>query len=48
VIDANNKEAARIACLKAIADTLEQAVPMEPPPGSDELDTLAKKAFDDR
>ncbi|MBB3910660.1 polyphosphate kinase 2 family protein [Sphingomonas desiccabilis] len=39
-IDGNNKKAARIAALTAIAERLEAAVPMDPPPLSDELATL--------
>ena len=47
VIDGNDKKAARIACLTAIADQLEHSVPMEPPPPSDTIEKLAKKAFGD-
>ena len=43
VIDGNNKKAARIAALAAIADKLEQSVPMQPPPPSKELEELARK-----
>jgi polyphosphate kinase 2 (PPK2 family) len=43
VIDGNNKKAARIAALTAIADKLEQSVPMEAPPPSKELEELARK-----
>ena len=39
-IDGNNKKAARIAALTVIAERLEAAVPMEPPPLTDELVTL--------
>lgn len=39
-IDGNNKKAARIAALTAIAERLERAVPMDPPPLTDELATL--------
>jgi polyphosphate kinase 2 (PPK2 family) len=39
-VDGNNKKAARIAALTAIADRLEAAVPMDPPPLSDELAAL--------
>ena len=45
VIDGNNKKSARIAALTAVADALEKAVPMEPPPASAELEALARKAF---
>ena len=41
VIDGNNKKAARIAALTAIADQLEARVPMEPPPCDPELERLA-------
>lgn len=39
-IDGNNKKAARIAALTAIAERLERAVPMDPPPLPGELATL--------
>jgi polyphosphate kinase 2 (PPK2 family) len=45
IIDGNNKKAARIAALTAIADQLERSVPMEPPPASRELEELAGKVF---
>jgi polyphosphate kinase 2 (PPK2 family) len=48
VIDGNNKKAARIATLTAVADQLEQSVPMEPPPPSEALEEIAKKAFGER
>jgi AMP-polyphosphate phosphotransferase len=41
VIDGNDKKAARIAALTAIADQLEAKVPMEPPPLDPELERLA-------
>ena len=48
VIDGNNKKAARIAALTAVADALEAAVPdgaaADPIPRSEEL---ASKAFGD-
>lgn len=47
VIDGNNKKAARIAALTYIADRLEKAVPMTPPPIDDGLVALAKQAFGD-
>lgn len=39
-IDGNNKKAARIAALTAIAERLERAVPMDPPPLTGELAIL--------
>lgn len=45
VIDGNNKKAARIAALTAIADALERAVPMKPPAPSPEVEALAAAAF---
>ena len=45
VVDGNNKKAARIAALTAVADALEAAVPMKPPERSAEIDALARKAF---
>lgn len=44
-IDGNDKEAARIAALTAIADRLQAHVPMEPPPLDPELEKVAKKAL---
>jgi polyphosphate kinase 2 (PPK2 family) len=44
-IDGNNKKAARIAALTLIADRLEKAVPMVPPPATAELTALAKATF---
>jgi hypothetical protein len=46
VIDGNDKPAARIACLTTIADALERSVPMDPPPPSEAIDQLARKAFE--
>ena len=46
VIDGNKKKPARIAALQAVADRLEKAVPMKPPPASKEVEALAAKAFD--
>lgn len=43
VIDGNDKKAARIAALTAIADQLEAAVSMTPPPLSPELEELARQ-----
>lgn len=45
VIDGNNKKAARIAALSAVADALEGAVPRDPPPRSPEIEALAAAAF---
>jgi len=45
VIDGNDKKAARIKALTYIADRLEKAVPMEPPPISEELARLARSQF---
>lgn len=45
VIDGNDKEAARIAALTIIADRLEAAVPMDPPPLDPELEKVARKAL---
>jgi len=44
-IDGNNKKAARIAALTHIADRLEAAVPMTPPPADPDLVQLAKSHF---
>jgi polyphosphate kinase 2 (PPK2 family) len=48
VIDGNNKKSARIAALTAIADALERAVPMTPPPASPEVEALAREAFGEK
>jgi hypothetical protein len=45
VIDGNNKKAARIVALTAIADKLEAAVSMVPPPMDAHVVELAKSAF---
>jgi polyphosphate kinase 2 (PPK2 family) len=45
VIDGNNKKAARIAALTAVADALEAGVSMKPPAASPEVEALAKEAF---
>jgi len=45
VIDGNNKKAARIAALTAVADALEKGVSMKPPAASEDVEALAKKAF---
>jgi polyphosphate kinase 2 (PPK2 family) len=44
-IDGNDKKAARIAALTAIADSLEAGVPMDPPEASPEIEALALHAF---
>jgi len=46
-IDGNNKKAARIAALSAIADALEKKLPMQPPPASEEVEALAAQAFEE-
>jgi len=45
LIDGNNKKAARIAALTAVAEALEAAVPMDPPQAAPEVEALAKRAF---
>lgn len=45
VIDGNDKKAARLAALHAIADALEAHVPMEPPKLDPEVEKVAKKAL---
>lgn len=45
VIDGNDKKAARIAALTAIADALEAHVPMEPPELDPEVEKVARKAL---
>lgn len=45
VIDGNNKKAARIAALTAIADALEKHVPMKPLKSPPEIEELAREAF---
>ena len=45
VVDGNNKKAARIAALSIVADALERAVPLDPPPIDPEIERLAKAAF---
>ncbi|MEA3033245.1 MAG: AMP-polyphosphate phosphotransferase, partial [Sphingomonadales bacterium] len=44
-IDGNNKKAARIAALTAIAERLEAAVPMTPPEADPAIVALAREAF---
>ncbi len=45
VIDGNDKKAARIAALTAIADQLEAHVPMDPPKLDPEVEKVARKAL---
>ena len=45
VIDGNDKKAARIAALTTIADKLEKAIPMVPPPAGPDLIALAKATY---
>ena len=45
VIDGNDKQAARIAALTAIADRLEANVLMDPPPLDPEVEKIARKAL---
>jgi polyphosphate kinase 2 (PPK2 family) len=42
VIDANDKKAARIAALSTVANALERAVPMDPPPLRADVEALAR------
>jgi polyphosphate kinase 2 (PPK2 family) len=48
VIDGNNKKAARIAALTAVADALEAACPVQPPAADPEVERLAREAFGGR
>jgi AMP-polyphosphate phosphotransferase len=45
VIDGNDKKAARLAALTAIADALEARVPMEPPALDPEVEKVAREAL---
>lgn len=45
VIDGNDKKSARIAALTLIADRLEAAVPMDPPPLDPALEKVARQAL---
>lgn len=45
VIDGNNKKAARIAALTAIADQLEAKIAMDPPPLDPEVEKVARAAL---
>ncbi len=44
-IDGNNKKAARIAALTAVAEALEAACPVKPPDADPEILRLAREAF---
>jgi polyphosphate kinase 2 (PPK2 family) len=46
VIDGNNRKAARIAALTAIADQLEAKVPMKPPAIDPNFETMARAVLD--
>jgi polyphosphate kinase 2 (PPK2 family) len=46
-IDGNNKKAARIAALTAVAETLEAACPARPPEPDPKVERLAREAFGD-
>src|SRR3954467_10918361 len=46
VIGGNNTKSRRIAALTAIADMLERAVPMKPPPAPADIGALAAEAFE--
>jgi polyphosphate kinase 2 (PPK2 family) len=48
VIDGNNKKAARIAALTAVADALEAHCPAKPPKVDPEVERLAREAFGDK
>jgi len=45
IVDGNNKKAARIAALTIVAEALEEAVPLDPPPIDPEVERLARAAF---
>jgi polyphosphate kinase 2 (PPK2 family) len=47
VIDGNNKKAARMAALTAVAKAMEDAVPAKPPELPAEVEALARHAFGD-
>ena len=44
-IDGNNKKAARIAALRAVADALESAVPMTPPAADPDVEAIAREVL---
>jgi polyphosphate kinase 2 (PPK2 family) len=45
VVDGNDKDSARIACLSIVANALEKRISLEPPPPPAELMDLARAAF---
>jgi polyphosphate kinase 2 (PPK2 family) len=45
IVDGNDKKAARIAALTIVAEALEAAVPLDPPPIDAEVERLAKTAL---
>jgi polyphosphate kinase 2 (PPK2 family) len=47
-IDGNDKKAARIAALSAVADALAAALPAEPPPIRPEMEQLAQQILQRR
>lgn len=47
IVDGNNKKAARIAALTAVAEALEAACPSRPPEPDPEVEKLARAAFGD-
>lgn len=47
VIDGNNKKAARIAALSAIAEALEKRLPTQPPDPNPEIEAIAASAFEE-
>ena len=48
VIDGNDKKAARIAALTAVADALTAALPADPPPIRPEMEQMAERLFQKR
>jgi hypothetical protein len=45
VIDANDQHAGRIAALSAIVESLEKAIPLEPPSDGDNVVMLVQQKF---
>ena len=45
VIDGNNKKAARIAALTAVAGALEAVCPPRPPEADPQVEAIARQAF---